>query len=219
MTDDTVTDPGQPGPTDDAAHAHALANQGPFTPDQLRDLAQQEVNAGRLSLEDANESLRADGAEPLEAPAEPSLSPTAAEALDMAIPPARPQDFDMGPIDDSPKAAEQDTAVREWLSAAGFDRGTGSYVGKEIARVAESLADATDADVEVYHRQQQQQLHNLYGDRAPQMVDDARAMAAHIEAQRPGFVDYLVETGAADSVAVIQQLAHQAQRVKARNGK
>lgn len=218
MADESI-DPGQPGAVDDATAAHELANKGPFTPDQLRELAQQEVNAGRLSLEDANASLQADGAEPLDGPpAEPSSSPTAAEAMNMALPPAEPHHFDLGPIDDDPGAAEHDTNVRSWLYTGLFDRGTGSFVGKEAARVAAQMADANDADFELFRNQQENQLARLYGDRAPEMIQRAQKLVDEIESYRPGLKQWLTETGAGNSALVIAQFAAQAQRLAARNG-
>src|SRR5262245_30608251 len=141
---DTTTAAGNNAPAAETLTA------SPFTADQLQQMAQWGVDAGRLTREQADTMLKADGVTPQQPQA---LSPEAAE-IDAAFPRAEPHQYELPPLagDDVSNTTllAYNKTAREWLHTARFDRGRGGSLANEIARTAEKTKDMTDNDRELH---------------------------------------------------------------------
>ena len=199
----------------------------PFgTPQQLVELMDGEVAAGRLTREKADAMLRADGVEPPARKAEEALfvPPDEAETTAEVFPAARPEDYRMprltqGSEELTQEHIEFDRQARTWLAAAQFPREIGSAVADEVARVDARMQAASDFEFSAFQAQETAQLRRMWGKDYDRKMGLARQLVAEIEAQSPGLVHVLNETGAGSSATVIANFALQAERLQARRRK
>jgi hypothetical protein len=184
---------------------------------QQQQMAQWEVDAGRLSLEEANELLKNNNVEPIfrhkEAP-----NPTAA-AIDKDFPPAQPNEFKIPQLGDAENPASiqeikaVSTAVRDWMSTARFPKELGNYVIKEVTRVDKDYAKMTPDEQASWSQKQQSILRKMWGSEYKQKLAFANKLVKELDQKRPGLIKLLDQTGAGDSAAVVAQFALQAERL------
>lgn len=179
-----------------------------FSPAQLQSMADHEVNAGRLTREQANEMLKADNVQPAAQPTEEekaydALYPRAASASEYEMPL-------MGDGVDEKTAMAADKAARGWLFDAGFDRGRGSSLLKEVDRVSQQHAGMSETERKRYQASERQKLANLWGDKTNEKIGLARQLVQELEAKSPGLMDIL-EAGPGNSAMVISLIAAQAE--------
>jgi hypothetical protein len=187
-----------------------------FSPEQLHSMADHEVNAGRLTREQANEMLAADGVQPQAQPTEEQ------KAYDALYPRASaPTDYEMPLMDpalDSKTAAAFDKAARGWLYEAGFDRGRGTSLLREVDRVAQQHASMSDTDKKLYQTREREKLTRMWGDKTREKLGLARQLVQELEAKSPGLMDIL-EAGPGNSAMVIALIAAQAEILANRPGR
>jgi len=124
-----------------------------------------------------------------------------------------------------------DTNARHWIAAGGWDRNLGGAVlsqihEREAARAAalqrESESDSPSGtpptpsagEAEIAMRTSAATLQRLWGDEAfSQNMSLARELVQHIEAQRPGFMAYMEDSGLWNDPLFVAGLVHQAQRL------
>lgn len=192
---------------------------GDFSPDQLGQMAQWEVESGRLTREQADAMLTVDGAPLLTAPA----TGPAAE-LDAQFPPAKAHEYDF-PLYGAPgerltpEQREFDTKARGWLTEARFPKGIGSSLAKEIAREGERSANLSEAERTLYGKSQMLRLEKTWGAETQKRVSLARQLVRDLDKKSPGLVDFLERTNAGNNAQVIAMFAAQAERLFMRQGK
>jgi hypothetical protein len=214
MTETIAATPGNTAP----ASAEGPQTAPPFSAEQLHQMAQWEIDAGRLTREQADAMLGADGVKPRQAQA---VGPTAAE-IDAAFTPAEPHQYQLPPLagDDVSNAAllAYNKTAREWLHTARFDRERGSSLANEIARTAEATKRMADSDREIHRRTELSKLERLWGDQTQSKIKLARQLVRELEEKTPGLVDLLAESGAGNNSLVIKMLAEQAELLAGRQG-
>ncbi len=218
MTDTTAA----PNPAADTSAAPLVTQSGDFTPEQLRVMASDLVNRGRLTREQADAMLAEDGV-PQAAQPETGLTPEAAE-IDAAFPPARPQDFEFptynGPGEGlTPEQSKFDALARGWLSDARFTREIGSSLAKEIEREARAQASMSPIDRTLYGKSQRITLERLWGAETDNKIRMAKQLVRKLDARRPGLLAMLEKTGVGNNARLVATLANQAERLAARRVK
>jgi hypothetical protein len=213
--------PAAPAAAPDATAQPLAIQSGDFTPAQLQTMADDLVKRGRLTREQADEMLRADGAA-LPEP-EQGLSPEAA-AIDRAFPPARPQDYQMPEYSRpgeglTPEESKFDAMARGWLADARFTREIGSSLAREIAREAQAHEAKTESQRELYRRSTEALLQRMWGDQYDERVSLARTLVRELDARKPGLLAVLEHSGAGNNPRVIAALASQAERLLMRRAK
>jgi hypothetical protein len=179
-----------------------------LTADQLRDLAAGEVKAGRLTQEQADAALAADGVDG-GAPAE----------LD-GFEGAKPHEYQMpGRGDYDPKQREADLRIRNWLSAAKFPREHGSSLATEASRVLKQHAELSDGEKEIFKRTEAVKLEKLWGPDFGKRVALARQLLTELDAKQPGILDFIDRSGLGNSAMIINLVYAQAERLAARSAK
>ena len=201
--------------------APAAEQQAPVsfavTPDQAKQLAQWEVERGRLTQSEADAMLAADGIAQPTAPAEGAQSPEAAE-LDSAFPPAAPHEyaFPYGPGELTPEQHKADAMLRGWLSDAQFPRELGSSLAKQADAVAKQWETMSPVARQLHAKSERLKLEKSYGAEFQRKVDMAERFIADLDQKRPGLSRMLTATGLAHDARVVAAIIAQAERVAMR---
>ena len=159
----------------------------------------------------------------------PALSADMGAAVDQLV---SPVDFDLPPgkvgefliphgaVQDASPQQEADAAryVSTWFELAQMPREIGTYLLDEMAVVAKRHQAMSEAERELYKREQTASLYKIWGDEGPRKLALAKQLLDEIDARQPGLAELLDETGAANSATVILQLASHAERLAARRG-
>jgi hypothetical protein len=190
------------------AEFRAQMNQ-PFTFDQMRGIAADEVGSGRLTREQADAALTADGVD------------NAAPNLLDGFEPARVGQYETPrPVSGfDPEGQSRDTKLRGWLAGMKFPQGHGSHLVHEITRAGAQFKDMTEPARKLWARSETIRLENLWGAQAQEKIKLAQQLVREIEAKQPGFVELLEESGAGNSADVIVAMHAQAFRLAARSTK
>lgn len=210
-----------PNPAPSTVHVSADGGSGgSYTREQLQTMARWGVEDGHLTPEQANAMLKDDGIAEMDfTPEDPALA-----ELNAAFPAAKPHEYEMPPLLEgngayTPEIAKADRQFRGWLSDAEFPRGIGSYVAREVGKVAESVPTMSEPERKLWAKDQQAQLRNLWGNQYTARLAQAEALVAELEAKSPGLTDLLERTGAGNSAFVVAQLAMQAERLAMKRGR
>jgi hypothetical protein len=176
-----------------------------FTPDQLRGLAAGEVKAGRLTQEQADAMLKADG-----------VDGGALAEVD-GFEGAKPHEYQMpGRGDYDPKQRAADMQIRTWLSTAKFPKDIGSSLAAEASKVLKAHAGMDETARELFKRTEAVKLRNLWGDK----YEDRRALSlkllTELDRKHPGVLDYVDTSGLGNSALFISLVHGQAERLLAR---
>ncbi len=191
-----------------------------FSSSQLTRMAEWEVEAGRLTREEANRMLAADGAPLIQKPIDPN-SPEA--YVDSIMPPAEPKQFTMPQMNfDDPtgeEARNMDKFARSILSDARFTREIGNFVAEEVARSSTKFESMSEAERMGYKSEQLSMLRNIWKGDLSRKLGIARSFVNHLEAMNPGFKNLLDTTGAGDNAMIIAKFVMQAELMLERQRK
>lgn len=121
-------------------------------------------------------------------------------------------------VGDDPAALSFDTTARGWLHAAELPRETGSALLAAMHRYEHASAgrSLTDSDRELAKRSTEANLERVLGPDYVPMVELAKKLAQRIEKSRPGFMDWLVRTGAGNDPQLITAMGFQAEMLRRR---
>lgn len=138
------------------------------------------------------------------------------ENIDAFFPEAKITDYEVprltsGSEQYGPEHTAFDMKLRTWVHHAGFTKGTGSFVLKEILETGERTNAMSPADQELWARSEKQKLEKLWGENYEAMVQRAQRLALVLDHDHPGFLELLEKTRAGDSAHVIAQFAMQAE--------
>ncbi len=182
-----------------------------FTVAETISAVKYELEAGRITKEQANEMLAADGIAPLSDPSH----------FDKEFPPVDPGKYRI-PIAEGEITKDTIEFVKSaqgWLSEGRFDAGIGTFMAEEADRISDQLEKLSPQDKILWEKSQINTLHNIYKGDFTRNIELARQLVSEIEARRPGLVKYLEDTGAGNSMMVVHQFVQQALRLDARYGK
>jgi len=144
------------------------------------------------------------------------------EILDKELPAAKPEEYQLPPIDskDSAEITRIAATTRGWLAEAQLPKEIGSYIAKEAGAVAAKFEKMTDGQKEVFQVAERAKLDRLWGPNAQRNIDVARQLVREIAATErgKGVVEFLERSGAGNSATVIAQLAQHGLRLAARRG-
>jgi hypothetical protein len=140
--------------------------------------------------------------------------PTAEEPVEQALPSAKPEEFDIGPLRDdgldfTEADRQADAAVRGWMADAELPKGTGNFIAAEARKLVPQLQAMTDSQRDLFQAQERTKLERIWGDGYNTNMNAARSLVREIEAKRPGLVNFLERSGLGDSSVVIGLLASQ----------
>lgn len=152
-------------------------------------------------------------------PDEPADAPALEQAsgdVVLAEQSAAPADFSFpyGPGQElSPEDQAQDGQFRQWLSDAGFSKEIGTSVAQAVDEFYSTVADFSDEQHQLQMAESRSRLEQLWGAKFDKNLRSARAMVAELDARHGGAVSaWLDETGVGNSVDLVVQLHHLAQR-------
>lgn len=115
------------------------------------------------------------------------------------------------------EAAALDTRARHWMAEAGFEREMGTSMLSQIHRYEQSRAGMpplTENDAQLAMRTSAATLRHLWGeDNFSEHMDLARGLVQNIEAKRPGFTEYLANSGLWNDPLFVSSLVFQAKRL------
>lgn len=137
------------------------------------------------------------------------------ENIDVLFPKAKITDYEVPRLtseaeDYGPEHTALDMKLRTWVHHAGFPKGAGSFVLKEIVETAKALEGMSPAAQEIWARSEKLKLEKLWGENYEAMVQKARLLATTLDQDYPGFKDFLENTHTGNSATVIAQFAMQA---------
>ncbi len=201
--------------TTTTAPAAEPAPPSPFTPEQSRQMAQWEVERGRLTQSEADAMLAADGI--TQPTAEGAQLPEAAE-IDAAFPPAAPHEyaFPYAPGELTPEQHKTDRMLRGWLSDAQFPRDIGSSLAKQADAVAKKWETMSPVARQLHAKSERLKLEKIYGAEFQRKVDMAAQFIDAMELKRPGLLKMLDATGLAHDARTVSMIVAQAERVAMR---
>lgn len=176
--------------------------------------AQQMVDAGHFTIEQANERLAYEG---YTAKITPPTAPTSELASDMArnFSSAQAHQYEMPPLVNHVSAygkdeQAQDLQQRNWLSEGGFPREIGNTLAQEIKKTSESLTKMNQVQRDAWLDKQNKTLTAIWGDKQDEKIQLARQLVNEIEARQPGLKAFLDRTGSGNDANVISILANHA---------
>ncbi|MBI3043235.1 MAG: hypothetical protein HYY78_10475 [Betaproteobacteria bacterium] len=188
-----------------------------FSASQLQTMADDLVNRGSMTRDEADAALKADG---VEIQAQPSAEQV---AYDKQFPRAeKPTDYEMPRIAgdvDAKAAAALDRTARAWLFDAGFDRARGSSMLKEVDRVAQRLASMSESERKSFSQAERGKLARIWGRDTESKLALGRQLVRELDKKTPGLLAMLDETGAGDSSVVVAMLVAQAEILANRPGR
>ncbi|MFZ5791865.1 MAG: hypothetical protein ACOY3L_14330 [Pseudomonadota bacterium] len=183
-----------------------------LTAAQSRQLVEWAVQDGRLTREQADAMLKADGVQSAEQPAagDGLLPPVSEQELAQ-----RASQYQMPQIaDDSggygKQAQEFDTTARTWLAAAGFDPDIGSSLAKRIGEVSDAWLKMDDNARELSRRSSEAMLQRTWGADCARNLALAQQFVRDLEAKRPGIIEFLEASGAGNDPTTINLIFGQA---------
>lgn len=232
-TDNTAL--ASPAPEASATAVDAATQHGGLSPAQFATEMQYGVDRGFVSVEKANAELEAHGMAPLEQkPAE--------AAVDAIVDPigafAPAATFDLPDLNDlhhavndkDGKAASDLTAAEVvkraeeangWLAEAQFPADIGKYIAKEIAgqiKKHPAYEKLPLAEREGHRIQAEAQLRKMWGAQYQTNIGLVRGLVQELESRRPGLIDTLTKSGAANNVAILAQVATHLRRLAQQRG-
>lgn len=204
----------------------AGAQHGSLSPKEAETMAtwlRQDLDAGKLSRERFDESMRQLGVDPATVP--PDTRSKEERQFDEAFPTAKPGDFTLrwfppGQDQELTEPMQQlDTNARTWLSGAGFSKETGDSLVRQIDRVVGETVKLTDADIEARGQREFAKLERVYGPNLEAKLKQAGELVSFLEQRTPGLRQLLQMRGIGDDSLVASLLIQQAERYFARRGK
>lgn len=192
-----------------------------FSSSQLTQMVQWEVDAGRLTIEQANEMLTKDGAPSIKNPIDPN-SPAA--YIDSIMPPAEPKQFTMPETkyNDDPTGRDAqavDKLARGWLSEGRFTREIGSFIAEEVSRTATRYEKMSEIERRGYLNEQESMLQKMWKGDTTRKLNLAKSLVDHLESKSPGLKILLENTGAANNAMIVAKFAMQAELLLERQRK
>ena len=184
-------------------------------PAYLRSAYDAEVQAGRLTREQADKMMAQDaGIEPGAASTTQS-DPMAAHLEQYGTPPAKAADFELPsgvfPADMSDKdAMAAGNGVREIMAAARLPKATGDFLARTVVELEPVWNGMDDTARELYKRESEARLKTIWKEAYAENLSLVRQLVNEIGKKHPAVRDLMDETGAGNNVAVLVKLAEHA---------
>ncbi|GEM_PF-6913223 len=196
--------------TDETQIKLPQADSGPFNDEQSRTIANDLIAAGRITREQADEALIAEGVKPTPTIERPTVDVS-------GFPAAQLHEFKMPQWaeggDVTPDHIEFDKQIRTALVAGGFEKAIGSAVVAELVAATKRTEGMDDSALELHTRSELIKLQKLWRD--PDTYQRRMGMAAQlideIEAKVPGVKQSINSAGF--SAAVVANIALHAERL------
>jgi len=201
------------------------AQQGRLSPTEATTMAgwlRQDLDAGKLSREQFDESIRQLGVDP--AAAQPDTRTKEERQFDETFPAGKPNEFTIrwfppGQEQEMSEPMQQlDTNARTWLSSAGFSREVGNSLVGQIDRTLQTTGTMDDEQLEAYGYREFAKLERIYGDQVEAKLRQAGELVSLLEQRTPGLRQLLQTKGIGDDSLVASLLIQQAERYFARKG-
>ncbi len=199
------------------SEAPPLVQVGSWTPDQVRAMAQDLINAG-VPQERVAEALERDG---IKADFTPDTRTDAEREYDALYPPVTPDAYKpnlMGLLPEGTTAqtvAEFNQVGTTWAADLGLDPAIGSFVLEEGLRVGQAYSNADPGAQELYRIDQRQIFEKLAG--SPKAAEQRMKNAAKLLAKgNPAFSEGLRQSGALHNAQIVTHLALEWERMQMR---
>jgi hypothetical protein len=146
----------------------------------------------------------------------------AQRAHDAQWPPAAPEAYNFPAYDDPENITADQTAfdktARNWLSAGLFPKEEGSFVAREVNRLAEQMDGWSDWDHDNFQKIQMNQLTCIWREDTAKNIAVAAEYVRDLDAKTGGqLIPFLNASGIGNSSGLVIQIYNQAQRMAARN--
>jgi len=182
---------------------------------ELIEAARFELESGRLTLEQVNAMLAADGVEPINSPSSfdkafPKLDLNQYQVGSLL---GEGQDFNSMSPTEIQEVAQLGTLAQSWVAEARFPKESGSFVIQECVRTANHLEKMSDPQKQLWMQQQQKSLQDMYKGQFKENLALARKLVSELETKKPGLTRFLEESGVGNSAMVVNQFVIQARRL------
>jgi hypothetical protein len=188
----------------------------------FKEWVRQDLAAGKMTREQADTALREIDGTSLAEMAKDNRN-DAQRFHDSQWPPSAPEGYIFPRYDDPENITKEMTAfdktARNWLSTGLFPKEEGSFVAREVNRVAEQIDGFTDAQHELFQRSEMNKLTCIWREDTAKNIATAQAFIKELDAKSGGkIIPFLNASGTGDSSALVIQIYNQALRLSQRNG-
>jgi hypothetical protein len=194
---------------------------GSVSAQQLRAAVDHEVSAGRLTREEGDAMLLADGVHAAQPDSDGGVDAYLAE---LGFPAGRAEQFELPPLagpgeNFGPDAQEFAQRARTWLAESKLTTQLGNHLATEIGRLADVLGSMDAPSRATWEQAQREAFARHFKADAPRMRALAGRFLAELNTRCPGVEGYLSDVGALNSAAIVGQIALHAERLSGRPDK
>jgi len=144
---------------------------------------------------------------------EAQMTPKQLEQHRAMFEPAKPEDYEIRhPYELPPEEQAVDLNMRHWLSIAGTSKRDGDELAIALREAAPIVMDFSPEQHDAHQAQTRTKLERIFGAEMPARLADAQRLIKEINAQRPGLIAWLDDTGLGNQYDLVHQVIQAARR-------